>query len=258
MVMFGQLGENFKRTPIGRVLHRWYLKLRFGDGTVVLVSNGPLVGMRFRKYLRTFSPEFVTGDYEAPLSAALTRELRPGQTFYDVGANVGFFSLLASKITGPTGKVIAFEPHPETIRQLRAQFEVNSLANTQVVEAAVSDRVGSTTLIDGFACMVKMSDLEPTLGEPNTITAATTTLDDVAGDVGFPDVVKMDIEGAEILALRGAATVLNRKPTLLVEVHSEQLSREFYPLLEGFGYDFYRLDGTPIEGTPYVRFVMAK
>jgi FkbM family methyltransferase len=256
--MFGQRGVRFKRTSIGRVFHRWYLKLRFGDGAVVLVSSGPLVGMRLRKYLRTFAPEFVTGDYEAPLSAALTRELRPGQTFYDVGANVGFFSLLAAKVTGPAGKVIAVEPHPETIRQLRAQFEVNGLANTQAIEAAVCDRVGTTTLIDDFACMVKMHDLEPTLAEPNTITAATTTLDDVAAQVGFPDVVKMDIEGAEILALRGATKVLDRKPTLLVEVHSEQLSRDFYPLLESFGYNFYRLDGTPIDGTPYVRFVMAK
>jgi FkbM family methyltransferase len=177
-----------------------------------------------------------------------------------VGANVGFFSLLAAKIIGPAGKVIAVEPHPETIRQLRAQFEVNGLANAQVVEAAVCDRVGTTTLIDGFATMVKMTDLEPSLGggEANTITAVTTTLDDVAGQVGFPDVVKMDIEGAEVLALRGATKVLQRKPTLLVEVHSEELSREFYALLATFGYRFYRVDGTPIDDRTYVRFVLAK
>jgi FkbM family methyltransferase len=256
--MFGQLGERFKRTAIGRPLHRWYLKLRFGDGAVVQISHGRLAGMKFRKYMRTFSPEFVTGAYETPLSAALTRELRPGQTFYDVGANVGYFSLLAAKMIGPTGKVIAIEPHPETIRQLRAQFEINGLANAQIVAAAVSDRVGTTTLIDGYACMVKMSAFDSSQGEQMTIPAATTTLDEVAERFGFPEVVKMDIEGAEILALRGAATVLNRKPTLLVEIHSEQVSQEFYPLLEPFGYAFYRLDGTPIEGTPFVRFVMAK
>lgn len=83
---------------------------------------------------------------------------------------------------------------------------------------------------------------------------------DIAADLnGMPDVIKIDIEGAELLALRGAHRVLReRKPVLLVEVHTPEIGVEFYPLLENYGYRFFRLNGQKIVDREYVRFVMAK
>jgi FkbM family methyltransferase len=143
-------------------------------------------------------------------------------------------------------------------------MKVNAFDRCVIVQAAVSDRAGIARLTDDTAsCMARLANLRADQPELNrgsaTLQVSTTTLDEQSAIHGVPDVVKIDIEGAELLALRGAERLLReRKPVLLVEVHTEEISREFYPLLERYGYCFHRLDGTEITDRSYVRFVMAR
>jgi FkbM family methyltransferase len=148
--------------------------------------------------------------------------LRPGMTVFDVGANVGLYSLLAARRVGPGGRVHAFEPTPHVAASLRGNVALNRLANVVVTEAAVSDRVGEATFY-----LQNSSDrntLGGGVGRP--VRVRTVTLDDYAARCpGRVDVMKMDVEGAEVLALRGGRRLLAAAdgPVLLLEFNPEAL-----------------------------------
>ena len=119
---------------------RW-LARRYPEGSVVTIKNGLLAGCQWKRSHKHVT-RYWLGVYEMPVQKCLARELGPGDVFYDIGANAGFFSLLGSKCVGEKGHVFAFEPLPENIGAVRSQVQVNNLTNCTVVEAAVSDSVG--------------------------------------------------------------------------------------------------------------------
>src|SRR5688572_13383634 len=92
---------------------------------------------------------FLTGDYERPTSALIRTLAVEGSTVLDVGANIGFFSLLASRSVGATGRVLAFEPVAATCAQLRANLQLNAAGNVAVHELALSDRGGTVAIYEG-------------------------------------------------------------------------------------------------------------
>ena len=93
---------------------------RYPEGSVTTIKHGYLAGYRWRRSHRYVSAYWL-GIYELPIQECLVRKLKPGNVFYDIGANAGFFSLLGSNCVGPEGRVFAFEPLPENIRSIRAQ-----------------------------------------------------------------------------------------------------------------------------------------
>ena len=136
---------------------------------------------------------------------------------------------------------------------------MNGVANATVVAAAVSDNAGFAELDDaGTSDMVKLASLEDA-PPAHKVKVPTVTLDDQMSQHGVPDVIKIDIEGAEMLALRGAGKLLaSASATLLIEIHSEQLAQEIYPYLESFGYRFYRISEKEITDRSYVGFIIAR
>jgi len=181
---------------------------------------------------------FLTRDYYEPFLEILDSIVKPGDVFYDCGANQGIFTLAAAKLVGNKGKVFSFEPQPYATRCIEDNLELNSLDNVTVTEAAVSDQAGSVTL-DVSQSNVAASIVND-FGGVNTLKVETVKLDDVADEYDeMPDVIKLDVEGAEFMALQGAVEILDAfKPTLILEVwdaadaHSQQ-SHEF---LEVRGY----------------------
>ena len=126
---------------------------------------------------------------------------------FDVGANVGYYTLLLARGVGPKGRVIAFEPNPFNLTYLKEHLRLNKIGNVEIVEAAVSDREG-VAFFSGEGAMGKLSQT----GAPTKIVQ----LDNYPK----PDFIKMDIEGEETAALRGSAKILaERHAVWFIAVH---------------------------------------
>jgi FkbM family methyltransferase len=257
--MLKLLRNTIKRAPVvGPALHNMYLKARYNEGEVLTIKNGALGGKRWVRFMRTHNDEYVRGDYEQPIQEAVARRLSPGMIFCDVGANAGFFSLLGAAIVGSKGAVISFEPHPETANQLRQQMAVNGCNNVEIIEAAVCDKVGNAEFSDDTVAV--MASLTQIGGGRRTITVKTETLDSAFRLRPAPDLIKIDVEGAEIDALRGGEQLIHRKkPVLLVEIHSPELAMEYDAVMKRFNYRTLSLEGNVISaGISGERFVVSE
>lgn len=154
------------------------------------------------------------GVWEADVMKLLARTLRPGSTFVDVGANVGFHSILAAQLVGPEGTVVAVEASPWTLELLRANVWRHG-AGVRVVAAAASDVAGTVRLeLDPH----HRSGARLTEGDAaGAVEVEAAPLDELVPD-GAVDVLKVDVEGAEPLVFRGAHGVLERSPRLVAVV----------------------------------------
>lgn len=173
------------------------------------------------------------GTYE-PLTRRLFREhVKPGQVVFDVGANAGFYTLLASKLVRPTGRVIAFEPLPRNLRYLREHIRINGCENVTVMPVAVTAAAGSAHFVD---------ESRPSMGsvsDDGKLEVATASLDSLlaAGLVPRPDFIKMDIEGGEDEALAGAREVLKIPGlTIVLSTHGYAHHESCWSLLEKAGF----------------------
>lgn len=175
---------------------------------------------------------YLFDDFEADVTGLITDLLKPGQVMLDVGANFGYFSLLAARKVGPTGRVYSFEPDPRNIARFAANIERNHFSNITLVPKAVFNQPGTIQLN-------MASDQEDNLGSSSIIDAGkgrtvidveTLTLDDFLPAQNIPQVhlLKMDIEGAELGALQGAKASLQsgRIQQLLLEFHQFILGPE--------------------------------
>jgi FkbM family methyltransferase len=214
------------------------MKLRYRDGRVAEIQSGPMQGMRIHQFVRTIDARHLRGDKEQALQEALVAELRPGALFFDVGANGGYVSLLGARLVGPGGRVVAYEPHPLTAHEARAQLRLNGFANCEVVVAALAEREGVAAFADDLGSqMLSLAEVRRDAPPSRTISVRVTTLDREAERCGLPDVVKIDTEGSEVQVLRGADRVLReRAPVLLTEVHGPDILVEYQRLLDGYGY----------------------
>jgi FkbM family methyltransferase len=166
-----------------------------------------------------------TGSYEPEVSATLRKLLPPGATFVDIGANIGWFSLLAASLVGPTGRVIAIEPNPRNVALLRQSAKDNGFDNIDVVAVALGERAGAAALeTDGSNGRLIPIEGPPSHAVEASFVVATYPLDTVLNEVGATrvDAVKIDVEGAEPLVIRGSTRTLSESRPILIS--------EFYPL----------------------------
>jgi FkbM family methyltransferase len=172
-----------------------------------------------------------TGRYEPQETALLRALLRPGMTFADVGANWGYFTLLGAHLVGPRGRVLAVEADPRMFATLARNIARNALPHVTALHAAVADRACTVTLAgyrdgDDKRGLSKLVETVPA-GSP-TFRVAAQPLDAACDRLGIVacDVVKMDVEGAELLALVGMAEGLRagRYRRILIELHPTMLA----------------------------------
>lgn len=171
------------------------------------------------------------GLYDRAEIALMSSVLGQGDTFLDVGANVGYYSLLASQLVGVQGQVHAFEPIPENAERLNSAIQRNSVQNIRVNQMAVGGSEGTLDLHigdkqlgnSGWASVVA-SDRRP-----NVVTVRQVTIDQYLSEHGIDAVrlVKLDIEGAEPEAIAGMGSLLNsaHAPDILVELNPWLLDR---------------------------------
>jgi FkbM family methyltransferase len=198
------------------------------------------------------SRSFWFGYYERDVIIALRRFLKPGDVFLDVGANIGEMTLYAAKHVGPSGIVYAFEPIPHLAARLAKNVMLNRFKNVHIVRRGVSDASGEAAIYiqkgpykDGSVHR-GLGTLFPTKDrELNAGTVILDTLDNFASRkrIGRIDGIKLDIEGAEFPALKGASEILRSfKPWLIIEIDKDTCAAaghqpgEIFRFLERFGY----------------------
>lgn len=198
------------------------------------------------------------GYWEAWITSWVTRWLRPGQTFIDVGANCGYYTMLAEKLVGRHGHVVAYEPSPVYAELLRKTREING-ADFSLRNVALSDSVGHVTLsvpgnLHGSATITH-SFKDTQWGESAAYDVRTTTLDNELQRIVFwnADVVKIDAEGAEELVWKGGQTLFNAEgshSTIMLEWTPGAYSSEFLEALYDWGYVFsITFDGGEVPAT---------
>jgi FkbM family methyltransferase len=204
------------------------------------VVRGPLRGKRF--ILGSAAGEgggasvYING-VEPLKTKALLGILEPGQIVFDIGANIGYYTLLASQQVGPSGRVLAFEPFVRNIAYLQRHVLLNGADNVTVVPIACAERSALERFVMGTDCATGHLSSESTPQQESLI-VATTTVDDVVREIGLrPDVMKVDVEGAEQRVLLGAAkTLADARPILLLGTHSPALRTACTTYLLGLGY----------------------
>jgi FkbM family methyltransferase len=187
--------------------------------------------MRLEIYPRT-EKYYWLGTYERAVVEELSARLAPGNTFWDVGSHIGYIAAIASRLVGPTGSVVAFEPNPENVRRLRRTIELNHLHNVIVREVALSHQVGRSLFHVGDA--PSMGSLQPNPTSKSSIPVWTETVDEELGRSPFPNLVKIDVEGSECAVLAGAVRLLQRRPPLIVEVWSSEQRQLAAQMLSGY------------------------
>jgi FkbM family methyltransferase len=187
----------------------------------------------------------VRGTLEPPVQEALRRLLAPGAVFYDVGANVGFFTILGARLVGPSGRVIAFEPVPACARAVARNIELNGFAHAAIREEAVGAASGAARLlVVGEASWSHLASTGRHADVREELDVSVVAIDELvaAGTIPPPHVLKIDTEGAELQALEGMrGTIEGARPAIVCELHDTNAA--FCALMDGFGYTVTNLDG---------------
>ncbi len=207
-------------------------------------------GFRYKADMGDWLGQYVylTGVYEPPTAHVISTLLSPGDTFIDVGANSGFFTLLASRRVGPTGQVLSFEPLPSMRERITENLAINRMENVTLHDVALSNSVGEVTFYEGPQGHKGISSMRP-IGEASAILQVPTMpLDDLADKIPSIKLIKIDVEGAEQLAIEGMKKLLaQHHPYLIIEITDQYLkpfghsAQGLSDSLCGLGYRMYKI-----------------
>ena len=190
----------------------------------------------------------LNGTYEREQTRLFERHLRPGATVLDVGAHVGYYTLLSSVLVGGEGRVHAFEPNPANAEFLRRHVRINRLSNVHVEQAAVSDTAGTARFDFGTGSGTGR------LADAGALEVRTVRLDDHCAQHGLaPAALKIDVEGAELVVLEGARETLARhRPVIFLSTHGAQVHAASLQVLRGLGYALSPILGSDLDATSEV------
>jgi FkbM family methyltransferase len=214
---------------------------------------------QFRFFVRLNDPlhySILLGLHESEVLECLRRQLRIGMIVFDIGANVGYFSMIAGQLVGKSGRIIAVEPDPRVVEVLRKNMEANGFHNATVVEAAAYNSSGKVSL--GCAPATSWSGIyyeRPT----KRIAVRALTLDSLLSQLGLDrvDFVKIDVEGAESVVLEGMSDILvHYRPRVLLELHGNYPDSRVHPavrLLKGCKYTAHEIAPRHVLALPAER-----
>src|SRR6267154_2511901 len=240
--------EAFRRAPVLTLFRiaSWYWRCLLRITTVLELpkSNVRMFVPAQRKGFGKFI--YALREYYEPELAYLERILSSGKVFIDVGANFGVYTLVASELVGASGRVIALEPTAQSFAILRQNIALNHFANVSTFQVALTQTRGKAWLYHGWDPVGNSLGMDPLCGEGGE-EVQTESLDNLMeqNGIGHVDVIKVDVEGAEELVLRGATrTLTTNSPVVIFEYNpgcSAHLSLSPYgarAFLESLGYEF--------------------
>jgi FkbM family methyltransferase len=243
----------YRSGPLARFLRKRLNQAAPQGLSEVQVAAGALQGCRLLLDMQT-EKDYWLGVYEPELQDAISRWITPGSVVYDVGANIGYISISLARRVGAMGHVVAFEALPENQERLRRNLELNGLEERiTLIPAAVVDQSRPVRFL--VAESGGMGKAEGSAGRhetpyAHTIEVSGLSLDEFVFQQGYPppQVVKMDIEGGEVLALPAMQRVLaEHHPLMLLELHGPEAERVAWDTLTAHGYTLRRLEpGYPV------------
>jgi len=242
--VLGSALRNFTRTAIPSDALVWK-SIRSGPGRGLWIHLNPRYEM-----------EYLEGDYESSVERILLSNLRPGTVFYDVGAHIGVFSLIAARNLGVQGSVFAFEPDPSNVRRIKEHASRNQLDTIRIISKAVWSSVGRLRFQRASfqSSMNRGVLVQDASAEGSTIEIEAIGLDAVAQGHAWPTVIKIDVEGSEAAVLQGSEDIFRfAKPLLVCEIHHEQASSDVTRWLLERGYKFQWLESS----TEFPRHLLA-
>lgn len=200
------------------------------------IRSGPLAG---RKWKASSGIRFIKGTYEPKNVEAIQKTVKEGDIAYDVGAHVGYFSVLMGDIVGGGGKVIAFEPRGLNLGYLQKHVSVNHCGNIEIVPKALGDRTGHARL------ETRTGSGTGYISESGDEDVEITSIDELveSGALPPPTFLKIDVEGGEMAVLRGARKVIERqRPRMILATHGDAIDAECRALLSEWHYDLQDID----------------
>jgi FkbM family methyltransferase len=214
-------------------------------------AGGLAFDMRYLPIAHAHIGSIAGGNLESAVQEAMVRHLPRGGVFYDVGANLGFFSLLGAHLSGlHEGRVYAFEAAPDNAEAIRVNAALNAVGNVEVLAVAVSDRAGHGRLqVVDDQSWSKLVDYGEHPFTERVIDVELIALDDLvrAGTLPPPHLVKIDVEGAELAVLEGMRETIERqRPAIICELHDTHAA--FVAFMAGCGYRLINLEGTTAVG----------
>ena len=187
---------------------------------VAVLLNGARMGVTLDEH--SFRQIYFYGTYEPEVTALMYHLAGPGQVWLDVGANIGYYTILLASLVGPMGEVHAFEPNPDMAKQITNSLSMNGFQQVQKIELAVSNVSGEEAILhiplshsgqSGQSSLLVHRDI----AESREVRVQTVSLDDYLGGIEKgADFMKIDVEGLEILAFRGMKHILQSLPPQII------------------------------------------
>jgi FkbM family methyltransferase len=211
---------------LAQILDHWPIRppsIYWGDGLVLVALSGGGQLLVPTSDLSLSPTIALRGEYEPHYTAFLRDELKRGSTFVDVGANIGLFTVIAGHLVGPTGRVVSYECGPQALALLERNVGLNWLDDrVEVVPRAASDAVGTNTLtvpVGHFGLgSLKTPRLSSASSLSETVEVQTERLADRLSGFGFIDLIKVDVEGAELEVLKGAWPLFQSRSVGMVSI----------------------------------------
>lgn len=231
---FFQALNKFNPTSFGRHLIS-SIAIRLGvlpkDGVHKVKSNVSMF-LEMKDYI---DRSIYFDSFEFNIRKIILNNIKEGDTFLDIGANIGYFSLLVSKVVGDEGRIIAFEPNPITIGRLKKNINLNLCGNIELMEVALSNEEGEVQLFcpqdetHGFTSMRNQGWQQAEIYKVKT-----KLLDDLLPiNISSIDLIKIDVEGAELLVFKGAkSTITKFRPKIILELNENAAKNFGYDILE--------------------------
>jgi FkbM family methyltransferase len=183
------------------------------------------------------------GFYERKMKKYLIENLHKGEVMLDLGAHVGYYSLIGARLVGSEGKVYAFEPLPRNIGYLRQHLKLNDVRNVQLFEGAIAHYEGVANFNDASFVGARFS-------ETGKVSVKVYWLRKMIEEkiLPIPNVIKMDIEGAEVDLIPDIISILkNNQIKIFLSTHGKAIHQQCIANLSAIGYQFIPLDGENLE-----------
>jgi FkbM family methyltransferase len=231
-----------QRSRLGRLLR---FPLRYIPNDAIMpVLQGKLRGYRW--VTGSSNHGCWLGSYEYEKQQTISNIVKPGTIAFDLGAHVGFYTLLFSKMTGSLGRVFAFEPFPPNIYYLQKHIALNHIMNVQILEVAVSDSSGVTSFLQ------QSNSSMGHIGEFGGFDVEKVAIDELVkiGKLPVPNYMKIDIEGAEYKALIGSqATLREFHPIIFLATHGNDVHGNCCEFLLRLGYELQSVEGISVSSS---------
>lgn len=185
------------------------------------------------------------GIYELDKQKFFIEKVKKGDVVFDIGAQSGFYSLLAAELSGENGKVFSFEPLPQNIFYLKKNIEINNCQNIKVIEAAVSENPGILKFERGN------NNFTGRIGDGGDLEVKAVSIDNLINKkaLPIPNVIKIDVEGAEFDVLKGAQIALKNKPIIFLSIHriNSHIHSDCVNMLKNLSYEIIPIDANNVS-----------